>query len=72
MRYIWTSKKALGLILLFAGLGYVLFWCWQPQCEPCLADMDCPPCISQEQYFIAGSTTLLIVIALLQIIVLKR
>jgi hypothetical protein len=73
MRYVWTSQKALGLILLLlVGLGYALFWYWQPQCEPCLAGTDCPPCISQEQHFVVGSATLLTVITLMRIFVLKH
>jgi hypothetical protein len=73
MRYVWTSQKALGiLLLLLVVLGYGLFWCLQPQCEPCLPGTDCQPCISQVQYFVMGSTILVIVIALMRLFVLKR
>jgi len=30
---------------------YLLFRYYQPFCEPCLSN-DCPPCLSEEQYFI--------------------
>ena len=31
---------------------FLLFRYYQPMCEPCLYNIDCPPCLSKEQYFI--------------------
>lgn len=31
---------------------FLLFRYYQPMCEPCLDNIDCPPCLSKEQYFI--------------------
>jgi hypothetical protein len=41
----------------------------QPQCEPCLPGMPCPPCISRLQVFIAalGAALSLYVIVLIAI-----
>lgn len=34
----------------------LIFWgmykYYKPLCEPCLPNSDCPPCLSDEQYFI--------------------
>ena len=30
----------------------LLFWYYQPLCEPCLDKQDCPACMSKEQYFL--------------------
>jgi uncharacterized membrane protein len=30
----------------------LLYWYYQPLCEPCLNKNDCPTCLSKEQYFI--------------------
>jgi hypothetical protein len=40
----------LGLIILVSLLGILFFRYYQPYCEPCLSGLDCPPCISKEQY----------------------
>ena len=29
-----------------------LYYYYQPLCEPCLDQHNCPPCLSTEQYFI--------------------
>lgn len=28
-----------------------LFIYYNPQCEPCINDINCPPCLSKEQYY---------------------
>jgi uncharacterized membrane protein len=37
---------AMDLILL------LLYWYYQPLCEPSLNTQNCPPCLSKNQYFI--------------------
>ncbi len=32
-----------------------LYYYYQPLCEPCLDQHNCPPCLSTEQYFIIYS-----------------
>lgn len=40
--------------LLFIDFLLLLsYWHFQPFCEPCLDVNDCPPCLSDKQYFIA-------------------
>lgn len=43
-----TSKIVIRLILIEAALTGYYFYS-QPQCEPCLAGVPCPPCISETQ-----------------------
>lgn len=45
-------KSCLFKLLLIDFLLLLLFRYYQPLCEPCLDNVDCPPCISTEQYFI--------------------
>jgi hypothetical protein len=45
-------KKCLLGLLAADLLLLLLYWYYQPLCEPCLDKHDCPPCISEEQYFI--------------------
>jgi hypothetical protein len=45
------NKKFILIVFLdflFGGLYYY----YQPLCEPCINDKNCPPCISQEQVII--------------------
>ena len=47
------DKVLMCFYVLFVNiLSYLLFEEFQPICEPCLDNTACPPCISQEQYFI--------------------
>jgi hypothetical protein len=43
-----TSKIIIGLLLIEAFLTGYYFYS-QPQCEPCLPGIPCPPCISEAQ-----------------------
>ena len=46
-----TVNKIMILIIIeivFIGL----FFLYQPNCEPCLANTPCPSCISKEQIYI--------------------
>jgi uncharacterized membrane protein len=45
-------KSCLFKLLLIDLILLILFRYYQPYCEPCLDNTDCPPCLSQEQYFI--------------------
>ena len=46
----WFSKLFfLDLILL------IFFRHYQPICEPCIDQADCPPCLSKQQYYIMYS-----------------
>jgi hypothetical protein len=45
------NKKSLFLLLVTDLVLVILYWYYQPLCEPCLDRQDCPPCISREQYF---------------------
>jgi uncharacterized membrane protein len=33
----------------------IFFRYYQPLCEPCIDEADCPPCLSKQQYFIMYS-----------------
>ena len=46
------NKKYLFLLLLVDLILIISFWYYQPLCEPCLDKQDCPPCLSEEQYFL--------------------
>ena len=39
-------------LLIIDSFLLLLYWYYQPLCEPCLDKNDCPPCLSKEQYFI--------------------
>lgn len=40
-------------LLLLLNLSLLLAYIWfQPKCEACVDKSDCPPCLSDEQYFI--------------------
>ncbi len=70
---LWTNPKALSLALLgIVGMGYILFRYWQPECEQCLSRVDCPPCISHQQYALVGSVGVLALALLARIGVLLR
>jgi hypothetical protein len=43
-----TFKILLGLVFIEAALTAFYLYA-QPQCEPCLPGMPCPPCISETQ-----------------------
>jgi len=47
-------NKQKNLFILFAIdlTLLVLYWYYQPLCEPCIDGVDCPPCLSKQQYFI--------------------
>jgi len=45
-------KSCLFKMLLIDLILLILFRYYQPLCEPCLGNTDCPPCLSKEQYFI--------------------
>ena len=47
-----NNKKFLFLLSVLDKILLILYWYYQPLCEPCLDKKDCPPCISKEQYFI--------------------
>ncbi len=47
-----NNKKFLFLLSVLDIILLILYWYYQPLCEPCLDKKDCPPCISKEQYFI--------------------
>lgn len=50
-------------------LSYIYY---QPLCEPCISAEDCPPCISNQQYFILGLGMLLNILFLVHIMTRKR
>ncbi len=64
-------KKLLYLTLLVTTIGALLFFYFQPLCEPCLTIDDCPPCISQLQYNIIYIVVTINVFALARLIYLK-
>jgi hypothetical protein len=43
-----TSKITIGLLLTEAVFTGYFFYA-QPLCEPCLPNVPCPPCISEQQ-----------------------
>ncbi len=45
-------KKLLLLALGFDLILIILFFHFQPLCEPCLDKKNCPLCLSNEQYFV--------------------
>ena len=45
-------KSCLFKLFLLDLILLLLFKYHQPKCEPCLDDINCPPCLSEEQYFI--------------------
>ena len=45
-------KSCLFKLFLLDLILLLLFKYHQPECEPCLDDINCPPCLSEEQYFI--------------------
>jgi len=45
-------KSCLLKLFLIDLLLLILFRYYQPLCEPCLDALDCPPCLSKQQYFI--------------------
>jgi hypothetical protein len=53
-------------------VGGLLFLFCQPQCEPCLPDVYCPPCRSEEQYWIAGIAVILDAFLLAMLIINLR
>jgi hypothetical protein len=57
---IWKIRNV-GLFLLFIIdlILLLLFKYYQPLCEPCVDRDNCPPCLSDEQYFIVYLTILL-------------
>jgi hypothetical protein len=70
---LWTSPKALSLALGgMIGMSGILFWYWQPLCEPCLFNTNCPPCISHLQYALVGSVGVVALALLARIGVLLR
>ncbi len=46
-----NKKKIIIGFIIVDLLLLILFKYYQPYCEPCLTD-DCPPCLSEKQYFI--------------------
>ena len=46
------SKKCFFKLLMMDLLLFLLYWYYQPLCEPCVGINDCPPCISKEQFYI--------------------
>lgn len=55
-------KSCLVKLLLLDLALFLLFRYYQPLCEPCLDNTDCPPCLSIEQYFIIYCGTVINVI----------
>lgn len=49
-----TRKIVIALLAIEAGLT-AYFFHMQPQCEPCLPNTPCPPCISDEQIITLGT-----------------
>jgi hypothetical protein len=68
-----TSKIAIGFILIEVALSGYYFYS-QPQCEPCLPDTPCPPCISETQIitFWTGVFIAIVAIVYLLFINLRR
>lgn len=51
--------------MIFNIILLMMFRYYQPMCEPCIDNNDCPLCLSDEQYFIAylgGSVNIIFVI----------
>ena len=48
---VYNKRILKGLLIIDLILG-LLFWYYQPKCEPCLYINDCPPCLSKQQYYI--------------------
>jgi uncharacterized membrane protein len=46
------TKSCFSKIILLDFLLFLVFRHYQPICEPCIDGADCPPCLSEEQYFI--------------------
>lgn len=47
-----NKRRGLFLLIVIDLILLLLYWYYQPLCEPCLDKQDCPPCLSKEQYFI--------------------
>jgi hypothetical protein len=66
MKTKYIAMLSIDIILILLYIYY------QPLCEPCISKEDCPPCISDEQYFLLGLGILLNIGFLLYIITNKR
>ncbi len=66
MNWIKFSSRKLTVLLLLEALCIFLFRYHQPQCEPCMAGTDCPPCLSSIQIVIAvvGGAGLILLVVL--------
>lgn len=53
------KKKVIFELLIVNIILGLLFWYYQPKCEPCLYVSDCPPCLSKQQYLIIYSGIIL-------------
>lgn len=62
--------KLLILFVIILGVGYGLYQYYQPLCEPCLPNTDCPPCIAKEQYVVMYLIGVIEVIILVRVIYL--
>ncbi len=45
-------EKCFFKLLMIDLFLLLLYWYYQPLCEPCLSNYDCPTCISKEQFLI--------------------
>jgi hypothetical protein len=68
-----TSKILIGLFAIEAAFTGFFFYS-QPQCEPCLPETPCPPCISETQIIVfwAGILVAAVIIAYFIFIYFRR
>ena len=67
--------RLLAVFVIVLGLGYALFSYNQPQCEPCLPNTYCPPCIGKEQYaimYLFGIINLIVLVRIIYISLKKK
>ncbi len=61
---ILTQRKLTFIFLISEGILLVLYFHYQPLCEPCLPAQYCPPCIGDKQIFIRWLSLILAVVFL--------
>lgn len=64
-----NNTKMILLLLAIDLIIVLLYWYYQPLCEPCLDKNNCPPCLSKEQYVLIyfGLAINVLVVAILLI-----
>lgn len=70
-----TNKKTIEFIIIFIlinSIMYLLFRFYQPFCEPCISQDDCPTCLSKEQYIIIGLWAVIDLIYILLFSIFQR